>query len=98
MSKSKSLLKVNPYVFFCSAFIAAAFVIIGGVFTKEVGSFFNSLQDFITSKFGWLYILSVAAFLFFVIWLLFSKYGSIKLGRDDEEPEYSLFTWVCYAF
>ncbi len=28
----------------------------------------------------------------------FSRYGRIPLGRDDEEPEYSMFSWISMLF
>src|SRR5690625_1166415 len=36
--------------------------------------------------------------LLFVIYLAFSKYGKIKLGKDDDEPEYSTFSWFAMLF
>ncbi|MCF7791396.1 MAG: BCCT family transporter [Victivallales bacterium] len=98
MSEKKKKLAVNPYVFFPSAFIALVFVLIGACFTVQVSNFVNKLQDFITTHFGWLYILTVAGFLFFVIWLLFSRFGNIKLGNDDDEPEFSMLTWFAMLF
>jgi glycine betaine transporter len=37
-------------------------------------------------------------FVVFSIWIAFSKYGSIKLGPDDSEPEYSLISWFAMLF
>src|SRR5699024_5657260 len=34
----------------------------------------------------------------FVIYLAFSKYGNIKLGKDDDEPEYSRISWFAMLF
>ena len=58
----------------------------------------NSAFDFLTGKFGWLYIMSVAAFLIWCLYIAFSKYGKIKLGPDDSKPEYSTFSWFSMLF
>ena len=36
--------------------------------------------------------------LFFMVWLYFSKYGSLKLGKDDDEPEFPALTWFSMMF
>lgn len=58
----------------------------------------NLAMDFVTNKFGWLYLIGVGAVLGFCIWLIFSKYGKIKLGPDDSEPEYSTMSWFAMLF
>src|SRR5699024_6997555 len=42
--------------------------------------------------------LLVGIILLFGIYLAFSKYGKIKLGKDNEEPEYSTFSWFAMLF
>lgn len=54
--------------------------------------------NFLTGRFGWLYIMSVAAFLVWCLYIAFSKYGRIKLGPDDSTPEYSTFSWFSMLF
>jgi choline/glycine/proline betaine transport protein len=100
----KKFLKVNPYVFFPSALLICAFVCIGVIFTDPTSNddpltlFLKRLQTFITEKLGWFYLISSAFFLIFVLWIMFSRHGKIKLGHDDEDPEYSLFSWFAMLF
>lgn len=51
-----------------------------------------------TEKFGWFYLLATFAFLVFSIFLAFSKYGKLKLGADDDKPEYSNKSWFAMLF
>lgn len=46
---------------------------------------------------GW-YVLLAGFFLAFCIWITFSKYGSVRLGRDDERPEFGYFTWFALVY
>ncbi len=32
------------------------------------------------------------------MWAAFSKYGKLKLGKDNEKPEYSLISWFTMLF
>ena len=59
---------------------------------------FSSGKDFIIGSMDWFYVLVMNAVLFFVIWLMFSRFGDVKLGKDDEEPDFSTFSWICMLF
>lgn len=47
---------------------------------------------------GWFVMLSVSGMLFMCIWLAFSRYGSIRLGADDDRPEFSTPSWIAMLF
>ncbi|MGM0577898.1 MAG: BCCT family transporter [Myxococcota bacterium] len=91
-------MKVNPVVFFVSAGVILIFVVLAAAFTEPTAAAFDAIQAFIVGRFGWLYIGSVAFFLGFVIYLFFSRYGDIRLGKDDEEPAYSNTSWFAMLF
>ena len=57
-----------------------------------------SFQTWVTDVFTWLYIGSQDIWAVFFIWLYFSKYSSIKLGKDDDVPEYNNVTWFFMFF
>ena len=89
---------MEPTVFLGSAALVIGFLIFGSMFTETAASVFNTIQGFIAETFGWFYILSVSLFVLFVIWLLFSPYGDIRLGEDDSRPEFSYFAWFTMLF
>ena len=47
---------------------------------------------------GWLFVLTASGFVVFVLWLALGRFGSIPLGRDDEEPEFRTISWVAMMF
>jgi choline/glycine/proline betaine transport protein len=59
---------------------------------------FSQGQAWVTQKFSWFYILSVAIFVITLIAIACSPYGSIRLGPDDAKPEYSFTSWVAMLF
>lgn len=91
-------IQVNPPVFFISAVLTLVFVAAAALFPAQVGSAFTALQAGIVRDFGWFYIAAVAGFLIFVIFLMMSRYGDVRLGPDDSEPEYSYLSWFAMLF
>ena len=51
-------------------------------------SVYGAMKDWITASLSWYYISVVSITLIFVFYLMFSKYGDIRLGREDEQPEF----------
>ncbi|MGI9308643.1 MAG: BCCT family transporter, partial [Gammaproteobacteria bacterium] len=47
---------------------------------------------------GWFIMLAVSFMLIVSILLALSRYGSIRLGRDDDEPEFSTISWLTMLF
>ncbi|WP_404459130.1 BCCT family transporter [Oceanobacillus kapialis] len=56
------------------------------------------VQTYLVDKFGWFYLLTATGFLIFSIYLIFSKYGNIKLGKPGDKPEYNYLTWFAMLF
>ncbi|WP_138415097.1 glycine betaine uptake BCCT transporter [Aquibacillus sediminis] len=90
-------------VFYISLVVAILFII-WGVIPKSMlpnanlNTVTTNTQSFIVEKFGWFYLLSATAFLIFAIFLIFSKYGNIKLGKPDDKPDYPYATWFAMLF
>ncbi len=91
-------LSAIPQIFFISAAIVVAFVLVAIPFSGPVASFFETLSAFTYVNFGWFYILSVTGLLGFLIWVALSRYGTIRLGPDDAQPEYPTLTWFAMLF
>ena len=72
-----------------------AFTISDVEYAAEV---FATGKDFIIGSLDWFYVLVVNVVLFFVFWLLLSRFGDVKLGKDDDEPDFSTFSWICMLF
>jgi len=90
--------KKDNTVFYISLALSIAIVLWGIVAQENFSSFANSLLNFLTTNFGWSYLISMFIFVIFAIILAFSKYGDIKLGSDDSKPEYSTTSWFGMLF
>jgi choline/glycine/proline betaine transport protein len=58
----------------------------------------NGIKNFIFINLNWIYVWSVTIFVIFLLYLMFSKYGKIRLGSNDSRPEYSFFSWISMLF
>ncbi|GAA5113850.1 BCCT family transporter [Haloechinothrix salitolerans] len=88
----------NPPVFFTSIALALAFLVAGVFFTDATDRAASAVLDFITTNLGWLYILVATLFLAFVIAMMASRYGRLRLGPDDSRPEYRTLPWFAMLF
>lgn len=89
--------KLTP-VFFISLAIAIAFILWGVIAPENVNSITSGIQANISESFGWFYLIAATIFLLFALFLIVSPYGKIRLGKPDERPEYSYFTWFAFLF
>ncbi|WP_296241505.1 MULTISPECIES: BCCT family transporter [unclassified Psychrobacter] len=90
--------RVSKPVFITSALLIVGFIIFGAFFTDTAGTLFSFLQNFITDKFGWMFVILMNVALVFCIYLAASRYGDIRLGQQTEKPQYSLFSWIGMLF
>jgi choline/glycine/proline betaine transport protein len=81
-----------------SAGIIVAMVIFTVLNVDLANVVYETIKYWITSTLGWYYVSVVSIILFFTFWLMFSKYGDLKLGAEDEKPEFSTFSWFCMLF
>ncbi len=90
--------KTNLHVFLPAGLVILLFVVLGVLFSSALGDWASTLQAGIVRSLGWFYVLAVTLFLIFVVVLMFSRFGRIRLGKDDAEPEYGYFTWFAMLF
>ena len=83
-SDSSPLFDVHPQVFFISAAFIVGFVAFTFFYQKVVGDFFGPLLGAISTNVGWFFIWTMNIILFFALYLMFSRYGDIRLGGDDD--------------
>ncbi|MFO8191472.1 MAG: BCCT family transporter [Bacillota bacterium] len=88
----------DPYIFWLTLVVLAIAIIIGIIAPDQFAAALNTAQSFIVTNFSWFYMLVIAGAIGFIFWMFFSKYGSIKLGKDSDKPEYSNFAWFAMLF
>jgi choline/carnitine/betaine transport len=89
---------LDKVVFGVTAVLAVAFLVWGFVSTGSLADASGKALTWVMDDAGWLFVLTASGFVVFVIWLAASRFGQIKLGRDDEEPEFRTTSWVAMMF
>ena len=70
----------------------------GIVDTAGLARFSSSMTGVMFTSRGWFIMLAVSLLVILCIWLAISPYGKIKLGQDDDEPEFSTISWLSMLF
>lgn len=88
----------DKVVFGVTAVLIVAFVVWGIVSTASLSAASTAALNWTLANVGWLFTAVVAVILLFMLFIGMSHYGNIPLGKDDEAPEYSKFSWVAMMF
>lgn len=81
-------------VFWTSVGVSAIFVAWAVLFTDNLNDVTTASLNWVTGSFGWLYLVVTLAILIFLIFLAFSPYGDIRLGKDTDRPEFGTISWL----
>ena len=87
----------NP-VFLIALTLCAAIAIWAIAFNESFTEVSDAVFGFLTVDFGWLYLVAMLAFVIFALVIAFSRWGTIKLGPDDSQPEFSTVSWFAMLF
>ncbi|MFF2621911.1 BCCT family transporter [Oerskovia jenensis] len=90
--------RMYPRVFYPAAGLILLFVLLAMVFTDGTTAVLKTLQADVIGAFGWYYVLIVAGFVIFALWMGLSRFGDIVLGKDDETPLFRLPVWFAMLF
>jgi glycine betaine transporter len=75
------------------------FIAIWGIIdTAGLARFSSTLTGILFTSRGWFVMLSVSLLLILCIGIAISPYGKIKLGKADDEPEFSTMSWLTMLF
>lgn len=72
--------------------------VFAGQFPNETNAVLETIKNFIFSNLHWVYVWAVTIFVGFMFYLALSKFGNIRLGNNDSQPEHSFFSWVAMLF
>ncbi|CAM2808909.1 BCCT family transporter [Corynebacterium jeikeium] len=82
----------------CAAALILA-VVLWGIFGGDsFAAFASTALSYVVGDWGWLYVLAGTVFVGFILFIAFSKFGHIRLGKDNEPPEFNSVSWVAMMF
>ena len=101
MSLSKFMEKqtsFNPLVIGATLFFVVLLVAMILIAPEQMQTLLNDAKSGIFANFSWFYVLAFSVFLGFLVILSVSSLGNIKLGNDEEEPEFGFLSWLAMLF
>ena len=89
---------VQNLLLIAALLITGAVAAWGIIDTVGLAAFASGLVEIQFTSRAWFIMLAVSFMLIVSIWLGLSRYGRIKLGKDDDEPEFSTVSWLTMLF
>lgn len=81
-------------VFWASLSVSALFVLWGVAAPEHQMASMNTSLNWITTRAGWAYLLLPVLLLALLVGLACSRYGRVRLGSDEDRPEFATHTWI----
>ncbi|MDK8244346.1 MULTISPECIES: BCCT family transporter [unclassified Corynebacterium] len=78
--------------------VVAAVVAWGLLATDSFSRFADTSFSWVINNLGWAFVLFGTIFVFFVLVIAFSNFGTIRLGKSDEQPEFRTSSWIAMMF
>lgn len=94
----RNVFGVDKIVAGVTGVLIVAFIVWGIVSPEGVADVSSTAFSWAMRNVSWLLNAVCGIGMVLMAYLACSRYGRIKLGRDDEEPEFSMFSWVAMMF
>ena len=91
-------LKIDRILFFTAAFLVFLVCLPMGLEPERAGEIVSQAYNWVASNLGFLYQWFAVGCIVFLLWLGLGRFGHIRLGEEDEQPEYSNFSWAGMLF
>jgi len=88
----------DKVVFGATAITIVAFIAWGVTNTEGLQATSDTALAWVVSNIGWLFNVFAIIALIFMLIVGFSRLGKIKLGLDDEKPEFNRLSWLAMLF
>jgi choline/glycine/proline betaine transport protein len=89
---------LHPVVFPLSVLALALFVTLTVGLGEQAETAYEAVFGYVNRNFGWFYVLAVNVFIIALVTFGTSRYGNIRLGGPDAEPEFSRLGWIAMLF
>ncbi len=90
--------EIDKYVYFITVILIIVIVVTVAIWPDVFAGWISAIYNVVIKKFGWLYVfMNLCCFALF-FYIIFGRYGNIKLGSDEEKPRFSTFSWAAMIF
>ena len=90
--------KIDRVLFFTAVIVVIAACIPLALMSERAGPAVEEIYNWIASNLGIFYQWFGIGTIVYLLWLSLSRYGRIRLGGDEEKPDFSTFSWAGMLF
>jgi len=94
----RSRLIAAPRIFWPAAIIIVAAVLVAFFWPDRTAAALDTAMYDVVAALGPWFVIVVAGFIIFSLWMGLSRFGDIKLGKDEDPPDFSLLSWFAMLF
>lgn len=98
LKKEPHYVRLDRPVFIIAVICCLIFYVPLIIFQNDAQPIVQQLMTFVSDRFDWLFESICFICLLFALWLIFGRYGKVKLGDREDKPEFSNFTWIALFF
>ncbi|GMA29485.1 BCCT family transporter [Arenivirga flava] len=98
VEQTNRVFRTDRVVFTVALLFTVGFITWGIVAGDSLASFASGALDWVITYTGWFFTSIATVVLVFMLWVGFGRFGRIRLGTDDEKPEFSMFSWISMLF
>jgi len=88
----------NHLVFFVSVVLCGAIGVWGVIAPDAMTNAALGMTGFALKSLDWFFLALCTGFLILSIYMAFGPYGHIRLGKDEDRPEFSTISWLAMLF
>ena len=81
-------------VFWASIALVILFTLWAAIWPDSLGTSLTNTMNWVAANVGWTYLLVTLGCILLMLFLAFSRFGRVRLGGDDERPEFSTWAWL----
>jgi len=89
---------INPSMGILAKAMVAVFLLFTILNVEFAGGIYADVKNWIQTTLNWYYVSLISIFFFLCIWLTIGRFGNLRLGADDEKPQFSFFSWFAMLF
>lgn len=89
---------IDPRVFIPASVVIFGLIGFAVIYSGTAADAFGTLNAAVTDGVGWWYVLATTGFVGFAVYCGISRVGTIRLGDDNERPEFSFMAWLAMLF
>lgn len=84
--RATDVVGANTVVSIISKVLVLIFILFCAIYSDQAGKIFAYISGIILENMKWFILASTTGFVFFLLYLMGSRYGLLKFGKDDDKP------------